>query len=302
MICTRNRADRLAKSLQSVSAAIRAHPTIASEVIVVDNGSTDQTQVVLRAWAESQSHPVRLVSEPAPGLARARNKALDAARHDVIAMTDDDCEVRTDYLLRLAEAHAAEGKPAVIGGRIELGDPDDLPITIKTDLKKQTYQPGRQPGGFVTGANLTFHRDIYEKVGYFDERFGAGSTFVSAEDTDYVFRASLLGFPIKYDPSFVVDHFHGRRSLAEAKSLIQGYYFGDGALYGKHLFSSLVPLKILKGAVLNAMREGLRKVTPDPIVGRHHTAKLFHNLRGMAAYMTNVDRSSRRRSMTLGLF
>jgi len=284
IICTRNRAQAVVRSLDAVATAALNAPELAIELIVVDNGSTDGTPQVLADWAAAATLKTRVVVEPRPGLSCARNAALKVARHEILAMTDDDCEMRPDYFSMLAAAHSARGAPAIIGGRVDLGDPRDLPITIKTESEKMTYRLGKKPGGFVMGANLTFHQEVLRAVGAFDERFGAGAPFVAAEDTDYILRASLLGIPVEYDPSFAVNHFHGRRALSEAKALLKGYSYGDGALYAKHLFGSLIPLKLLKAAAANAVKETLGRTPRHPIMGREYAFKLIHNLRGLAAY------------------
>lgn len=77
MICTRNRRDSLSATLDSVAAAAGGQRL---ELIIVDNGSTDDSAATIRHWAADRPFTVRLLSEPRPGLARARNVALAAAR------------------------------------------------------------------------------------------------------------------------------------------------------------------------------------------------------------------------------
>lgn len=181
LICTRNRRASLSATLASIAAAAGGRRL---EVIVVDNGSTDDSAALVRAWAADQSFTVRLLAEPRPGLARARNVALAAARGRIIAMTDDDCVLHPDYFAQLARAFAEQPAPVIIGGRILLGDPADLPVTVKLEDHPMIAPASGFPGGFVMGANLAFTADVRDRVGLFDERFGAGAPFRAAEDTD----------------------------------------------------------------------------------------------------------------------
>jgi GT2 family glycosyltransferase len=290
IICTRDRAPAVGRSLESLAAAAFASPDITVDLVIVDNGSTDGTREVLQRWTTSHNLATTIVDEPSPGLARARNAALRLVKGEIIAMTDDDCVMARDYFTRVVAAHSAV-EPSIIGGRVELGDPLDLPITIKTGLEKVVYKLGRKPGGFVMGANLTMHRAVVDKVGMFDERFGAGAPYVAAEDTDYILRASLAGFPVVYDPSFAVEHFHGRRAPEDGRRLQQGYCFGDGALYAKHMFGSLIPLKIITAMIKNATRERTTR-NSSALIRRPHGFQLFHAMRGLAAYLVAYDRWS----------
>ncbi|MGW8136549.1 glycosyltransferase family 2 protein [Sphingomonas zeae] len=281
LICTRNRSRSLATLLASVEAAAGQWPDGRIELILVDNGSTDATAAVIRHWATDRPFTVRLLSEPLPGLARARNMALRAARGRIVAMTDDDCVLHPDYFARLAQVFARQPAPVIIGGRILLGDPDDLMLTVKLEDHPMIAEPGLFPGGFVMGANLAFTVDVRHAVGPFDERFGAGAPFRAAEDTDFLLRAQALGIPIRYDPGFVVDHHHGRRHEEEAVALLAGYGFGDGALYAKHIRTDRRVRQWLAQDIRN-LRD--RFEGPVPIIRHFHAFRLRHVLAGLAAY------------------
>ena len=278
MICTRNRRDSLSATLDSVAAAAGGQRL---ELIIVDNGSTDDSAATIRHWAADRPITVRLLSEPRPGLARARNVALAAARGRIIAMTDDDCILHPDYFEQLIRAFAAQPAPVVIGGRILLGDPADLPVTVKLEDHPMIAPSDGFPGGFVMGANLAFTADVRDKVGLFDERFGDGAPFRAAEDTDYLFRALGHGIPVRYDPNFVVDHHHGRRRPQEIVTLLAGYGYGDGAVYAKHLLSDRRIGRAMAQDLAN-LRD--RFAGPVPAIRHFHAFRLRHILAGLAGY------------------
>src|SRR5688500_3500637 len=87
IICTRNRADQLRRTLES-AAAVDTPEHVSWELLVVDNGSTDHTPEVVESF--SGRLPIRRVSEPEAGLSNARNRGVAEAKGDYICWTDDD--------------------------------------------------------------------------------------------------------------------------------------------------------------------------------------------------------------------
>jgi GT2 family glycosyltransferase len=128
------------------------------------------------------------------------------------------------------------------GGRIELGDQTDLPITIRTTPTRQRLNRRTSPAthdsiaGHISGCNMTMRRALVEKLGLFDERFGTGSRIESSEDTDYLFRAYLAGCTLEYVPDMTVFHYHGRKQKSAGHKLYRSYSIGTGAIYAKYLF------------------------------------------------------------------
>jgi glycosyltransferase involved in cell wall biosynthesis len=87
IVATRNRAYAIAKCLHSIQAAISSAAPVDAEIVVVDNGSTDDTPAVLTEWATACPVPVQLLCEPKTGLSRAQNRALRAAHGELLAFT-----------------------------------------------------------------------------------------------------------------------------------------------------------------------------------------------------------------------
>ena len=283
LICTRDRAAALPALLASITRAAQ-HSDPAVEVVIVDNGSRDDTPGLLAAWRDAQRFPVRLLHEERPGLARARNRGLDAVRGRIVAMTDDDCVLHSDYLEALVRVFAEVGGPAIVGGRILPGDLRDLAVTLKLEDHPMVAPAGGFPGGFVMGANLAMTRDVIARVGAFDTRFGAGAPFVAAEDTDFLFRALGLAIPVRYDPRFVVDHHHGRRDIADETRLLAGYSFGDGALYAKHAFRDPRIATFLCRDIAALRLDISRPITTHHGITHFRAFCLRHKLRGMIAF------------------
>jgi glycosyltransferase involved in cell wall biosynthesis len=285
MVCTRNRADQLGLLLESITGAAANIDPATLEVIIVDNGSTDRTQPVLQQWAAAQSFSAAILHEARPGLSVARNTGLARAKAPIIAMTDDDCALAPDYFVRLAAIMADKPALAMVGGCLLLGDPEDLPVTIKTS--PHPARLGREfPGGFLSGANFAFTAAAMRQLPPFDTRLGAGAPLKSAEDTDWLLFAVQRGIAVSYEPALVITHYHGRRTVAQANSLYAGYYFGNGALYAKHLGRDRRVIRWMLGDVKRALID-LVAPEADAVLGvrRRHLFKLREELRGFAAYL-----------------
>ncbi len=252
---------------------------------MVDNGSTDGTSDYLARIAARSDIAVTLVSEPKPGLAAARNAGLKKARGRILVFVDDDCEIDRNYLRDL-ERHYASGETCVIrGGRVELGDPKDLPFTIKRSSKRARLTRDVHPGGFVLGCNMTMHREAAALVGCFDERFGAGGPLRSAEDTDYLLRAYLLDIPVEYVPDMTVFHHHRRNARQAVETLHRDYSLGNGGLCMKHVRQAPWLLLHFCWAVRSACRELVGGPRFDPDLHLSHWPIVVMNVLGAARFV-----------------
>ena len=281
IVCTRNGADRLEGTLGSIAAAVRDVADV--ELVVVDNGSQDATPALLAAWREQAPLPVTLVHEPRPGLAGARNAGIAAARGGILAFTDDDCRLGPGYAATLLARYADDDRPVIRGGRVELGDPRDLPFTIKTDMEPAVYDGLVHPGGFIHGCNMALRRDVIDRIGLFDPGFGAGAPFKAAEDTEYVYRAHRAGIRIEYVPDCLVYHHHGRRQQEDILRLSRIYAEGNGALYAKYLRDSRL-LRHLYWDMKGCVRELFGGAPMDRSLGFTYRSNVAGCLTGMARY------------------
>ncbi len=285
IICTRNRASSLGICVRSIQAACQSHAAVTAELVVVDNGSTDGTSEYLARIAATSNIAVTLVSEPRPGLAAARNAGLKSARGRILVFVDDDCEIHRDYLRDL-ERHYASGEKCVIrGGRVELGDAKDLPFTIKRSPVRERLTRDVHPGGFVLGCNMTMHREVAVLVGRFDERFGTGGPLRSAEDTDYLVRAYLLGIPVEYVPDMTVLHHHGRNVRQAIETLHRNYSLGNGGLCLKHIRHAPWLLLHFYWTMRSAFKELVGGPQFDPELRLSHWPIVFMNILGAAKFI-----------------
>jgi glycosyltransferase involved in cell wall biosynthesis len=235
IICTRNRCEKLENCLNAVAAATKASCEI--EIVVVDNGSQDDTEAVFRTFESKSSFPARYVYHETPGLSAARNAGVAASIGKWLLFTDDDCYIDREYFTefhQFVRGLMTRESPISYGtGPIHFYDEgDDRRIAVRY-LENSWEIPKNSllTAGVVQGANMFFRRKVFDSIGGFDERLGAGTPF-PCEDIEMATRASLAGFVGIQLPSVKVFHHHGRRAGSpEADATVEAYDYGRGAYY-----------------------------------------------------------------------
>jgi glycosyltransferase involved in cell wall biosynthesis len=136
------------------------------EVIVVDDGSTDDTPEVLKKLGGR----VTYLRQENAGPASARNRGVGAATGDFVAFTDSDCAPDTEWLSNLLKGFE-DGRVAGVGGTVR-GVNRGLMSEYADVLR--LYDPGRGDAGevvYVATCNACFRREVLVEAGLFDERF-----------------------------------------------------------------------------------------------------------------------------------
>lgn len=179
---------------------------------------------------------------PKKNLSHGRNVGMPATRGDIIAFTDDDCEVAPDWIAVMREIYAQNPDISYLGGEV-VAPPNKQPWRISTcpaaHVINAKYFPlrdnWRAPDGFyMIGANISLRREVAEKVGQWDEVLGAGSTYGACEDQDYGLRAEALGIGFMTSKRLVVNHTTGRRyGLRDFIRHQRNYARGRGAWLAK---------------------------------------------------------------------
>lgn len=236
VICTANRARDLAFTLQAMR-RLRRPAGWTVQLIVVDNGSTDDTPAVLAAAAPDLPFDLEVVQGAKPGLAAARNAGMAQARGDIIAWTDDDCIPPEDWLEKLVRHFEQDPALDVLGGQVRLFNPSHYPMTVKLDTMPKVMEAQQFPGDFLLGCNMAFRRSVPARIGAFDDRFGAGAPLRAAEDTDFLHRALTNGCRIAYQPDVLLYHNHGRVTHDQVMRLRRSYNYADGAFLMKCLLA-----------------------------------------------------------------
>src|ERR1700747_692159 len=156
VICTRNRATQLARTLKSV---LTIRSQLKWELVVVDNESTDRTSAVVEEFAATFDHPVQMIKKQGRGVGVAKNAGWQSARAGIVVCIDDDCYPEEDYLDSMFGCFSKDPKLGFVGGRILLYDPTDRRITIQESLEPVFFPAGGFiRAGVVTGASIGYRR------------------------------------------------------------------------------------------------------------------------------------------------
>ncbi len=206
VLATRNRADSLARALDSLAG--QDYPADHWEVIVVDDGSADHTPDVVRQRADgSFPVPLRYAHQEPSNVAVARERGRLLAGHTLVALTDDDCTFPPDWLRRLT---APLADPAVGAA----GGTDRAPAQRSAFCGAVDYAfgsllgtggvrggNGRRVARFCPrGCNMVMRRSAVAQVGGFDPRFFNG------EEIDLDYRLRHAGYRLAFAPACEVIH------------------------------------------------------------------------------------------------
>jgi GT2 family glycosyltransferase len=193
----------LRRSLKAINAS--DYPRTSFEIIVVDNGSTDGTGDLKREFPD-----VRWLVENVVGKSNALNTGCKAARGSILAFTDDDCIVDSEWLRNLVSAFFDEPSVIGVGGSCYVADSE----TINDKLfSKKVQGLGIVDFGKKTkfvdeliGGNFAFKRQAFD-VAKFDKRLGRrGTLSLGGEDSDFCHQLRSKGYQLLYTPHAFVYH------------------------------------------------------------------------------------------------
>jgi GT2 family glycosyltransferase len=280
IIGTYNRADSLAFALKHFQDC-RIPDGFGVELVVVDNNSSDHTSDVIARMQRDGHLQLTPVFEARQGISHARNAGIAAASGAILCTVDDDVIPDRDFFAAIMREFERRGSNTVIGGRVELWDPADLPFSVKRSRQEEQLLSGVRPGGFIHGCNMSFGRAVLNRIGGFDTRLGPGTAIPASEDSDFFYRAMRHGIPVIYCPDVVVYHNHGRRTPQQARSLLDNYDRGRGAFYMKHnAAGDRDALRILYWEILDSARAML-----DPRKTRGELRWFANYARGALRYL-----------------
>jgi hypothetical protein len=175
------------------------------------------------------------------GASAGRNAGIAQVHGDIIALLDDDCVARSDWLSTIAQYFEDDPTVGLVGGAViappNTGHwfgscPDNKPSETIYD---PSTMKGCPPEGWSwISANMAIRRKVIEIVGPWDEFLGPGTFFPVGDDTDYKFRLEAAGIKMAVTPRSVVHHTYGYRTGIRAVLDFQNAYaYGNGAFAGK---------------------------------------------------------------------
>jgi len=231
------------------------------EVVVVDNGSTDDSVEQIKKLMNSQVNElnIKLIENKENlGFVEGNNIGIKYALKqgaDFVCLLNNDTRVKPDFLIELLKAASADKKIGVVGGKIyfEKGFEFHHDWYKKTDLGKVIWYAGGlidwnnvysshrgvdevdqgqydqiEETDFVTGCLMLIKSEVFQKIGLLDEKY-----YLYCEDNDFCQRAKKAGFKLIYAPKAIVWHLNAGSS--RSGSDLQDYFMTrNRLLFGFH--------------------------------------------------------------------
>jgi GT2 family glycosyltransferase len=195
----------------------------------------DQNQSPLIFPAQIENHSkFKHLTAVVPSVSMARNLAPYPADSEWLIFCDDDGYLETGYVSKLLDLFRQHPQVEIYAGsikRIDNGEYYSKRHAIGGDMKWFINTK------LLMGSNFVIKRSVFEKLGKFDEMFGAGAPYGSSEETDLAWNAFFHGVKMRYSPELVV--FHVPPFATDAKNEIKKAYrygVGKAALVRKWLF------------------------------------------------------------------
>ncbi len=230
VVCSYNGAQTLGDCLRALDQV--RYPNF--EIVLVDDGSKDNTQEVVKRWiSERGAREVPAfvsVAQKNMGLSFARNEGARASSGEVVAYTDSDCMPDEDWLYYLVGS-LLSGDYAGVGG------PNISPPAVNWVQAAVAAAPGGPShvllsdvvAEHVPGCNMAFWRWAFDRTGGFDPEYRK-----AGDDVDFCWRLQTAGGVVAFSPSAIVWHYR-RFTLRAFRSQQEGYGEAEALLRFKHL-------------------------------------------------------------------
>ncbi len=193
-------------------ASLEAHTTVAYELVLVDNASSDGTSAFLREWAANRPHVRLVLNDSNTGFAGGNNIGMAIARGRYFMLLNNDTVVTSGWLERLLAVCERDPSVALVGPRSNnvsgAQKVHHAPYQTLAQLQGFAQQWTREHTGEdemairLVGFCLLVTRELVEAIGGLDERFGRGNF----EDDDFCLRATARGFGARIAHDVFIHH------------------------------------------------------------------------------------------------
>jgi glycosyltransferase involved in cell wall biosynthesis len=209
IIATFNRSAVLKQTLASLE-SMTVPSSVRWELLVADNNSSDDTRAVVQEFGQHALMEVRYLFVAQQGKSFALNTAIQQARGEIIAFTDDDVTFDPNWLASLKRG-LDELDCIAVGGKIIPVWNGPLPSWFQWEGQQAVVHLdlGERPKelNFAIGANAAFRREAFEKYGLFETKVGVSAeSAASYEDDEFGHRLIRGGEKIMYVPEAIVYH------------------------------------------------------------------------------------------------
>ena len=236
LICTYNRAEYLAATLDSL-AATRVPPGVSWDVLVVDNNSNDTTREIVTRRIGSYPVRLRYLFEGRQGKSHALNTGMAVTDARIIVFTDDDVRVPENWLAAAVRPLLEDDTIDYTGGPVRpiwgaerpswLDPAGNLGGTIAVKDHGDTAFIFEERRKTPLGVNMAVRRRLIERIGGFNPAFGRiGQSLLGQEQAEFFYRSRRAGSRGRYVPEMVIDHVVPAARLTRSYFLRWAYWKG----------------------------------------------------------------------------
>lgn len=322
LICTRNGARTIGEAVSETVADLAAWDPSCAELIVVDNGSTDDTRLLIESAAAGANVDVVILSAPTPGKMHAFTLGLHEARSNLVCIIDDDNVVQPGYFRRLYAFLNDFPDVGVVGGLNELDARIAAPAWFewakhfmactRPMIDKNVIIDGdqREVGdfGWIPGAGMGFRKQpLLDALGqgyqFFNDGQRGPGMRLSGEDIELCLLLGSMGYRFGYDPNMRLRHNIAPSRLTQDAFWLLCRTIGAGSLgLDPYYFTTKrpqgpLPLKwTWQWQLLSKLRQLVASKMPGAVVGESDEEVRFR--RRMASHQARgaIDRILAERS------
>lgn len=221
------------------------------EVLIIDNNSTDDTETISNELI--YKYPdlnISYMIETNQGLSYGRNRGIKESKYDLIHFFDDDAIATHNYIFTILDTFKRYPNAKATGGKILLnyfeGRPKWASVYMESifglfDIGDAEVEFPRN--NYPRGSNMTFKREIFNKLGVFDVTLGRkGKIMLGGEEKEMFQRVYESGASVIYNPLTICYH-----SVPEPRtrlSFIKNQVFGIGVSENIRINNSALKYKI----------------------------------------------------------
>lgn len=211
IICTFNRHEMLLDAIMSIELQDLSEQEF--ELIIVDNSDdVEARERFCDGLHIGCAH--RYIEEARPGLSRARNIGIEAARAELVAFMDDDARASPGWLRHIIETFSTYQSAGVAGGPVRpiwsARRPDWLTPQLEsylTIIDRGAEARTLTGGEWLSGTNIAFRTRAVREAGSFPENLGRiGPLLLSNEELLVTRRIRDLGYTVVYEPKLEMHH------------------------------------------------------------------------------------------------
>lgn len=186
----------------------------------------------LPAGGDPRVHVLRVATR---GSTRIHNQAIARSGGELLAITDDDCEVAPDWVAETIRAFDRDPRIGIVFGNVHAAPAGDgaVPAYVRSE-EFVARDLGDKPRVEGVWACMGVRRETWRSLGGFDERFGHDGRFPGCADGDLAIRALAAGWRVLETPRLSVT-LHRSLPPDRRRAAALAYTYASGALIGTHL-------------------------------------------------------------------